>query len=77
MKWLSGFSTVNSFLPSGYPILTLSVAFDAIASITWGRDMGFMKQARDVGDTIEALRRVMEHRTLVCIEISCGAILRT
>ena len=50
------------------------VAFDAIASITWGRDMGFMKQARDVDHTIEALRGVMEHRTLVCVETACGSV---
>ncbi len=42
-------------------------AFDVIAAITWGRDYGFMKEARDVDNNIQDMQYGMDYKAMVSL----------
>ena len=40
-------------------------AFDVIAAITWGHDYGFMREARDVDNSIQDMKDDMDYKAAV------------
>ena len=40
-------------------------AFDVIAAITWGNDYGFMREARDVDNSIQDVKNDLDYKAAV------------